>query len=119
MKKLVMSLSLCLLLVGCGNKLTCTREGDEGKEKIQISFKDGKASKFKGTMIFESKEDAESMCEMYEKLGGEEMDEFGIKVKCSGKKLIMETTNSEYLEDYEGTKEEIKEEFEEDGYKCK
>ena len=46
MKKLLLSLGLCVLLCGCGNKLTCTLEDeDKGTAKYVISFKNDKAVK--------------------------------------------------------------------------
>ena len=111
MKKVLLSIMMCFLLVGCGNTLTCTMEEEgEGTAKVKVKFKDDKATEMKMTVKFENKDDAKQMCDLYESFGDEET-----KVKCSGKKVTI--SSEEDLPD--GTKEEVKKELEEDGYKCK
>ena len=39
MKKVLLSLGLCVLLCGCGNKLTCTAESDGMKSKATFTMK--------------------------------------------------------------------------------
>ena len=44
MKKVLLSMMLCFLLVGCGNKLVCTASSDKMDSKVTFTIKDGKAA---------------------------------------------------------------------------
>jgi len=115
MKKLLLSVMMCFLLVGCGNTLKCTLEEEgEGTATYKIKFKGDEVSKVTMQIKFDDKDEAKEACEFYEEFAKEEDD---VKIKCSGSKLTMTTTDVDEYEDM--TKEELKEELEEDGYKCK
>lgn len=115
MKKTLFGLMACFLLVGCGNTLKCTLDEEgEGTAVYKLKFKDDKVSKVTMQVNFEDKEEAETACEMYKSLGE---DSSTAKVKCSGKKLTITSTDDSEFEDM--TKEEAKEELEDMGFKCK
>lgn len=114
MKKVLLSLMMCFLLVGCGNTLKCTMtEEGEGTSTYKYKFKDGKVVKATMEMKFEDKEAAKDMCEMFKEAQDEDNS---TKVKCSGSKITLTTEDESLFEDE--TREELKEEHEEDGYKC-
>lgn len=116
MKKLLLSLGLCVLLCGCGNKLNCTLEDeDNGTAKYVVSFKKDKAVKLTQKITFKDKEDAEDACELYK----EYKDSDKTTVKCSGKSLTITTTDEDMLPNEDYTKDDIKEELEDEGFKCK
>lgn len=116
-----------LALTGCGDKLVATRETEEMgvkmEEEIEVSFKDDKVNKVKMTYTFDSKEQAEAM-ESLLSLGmsmNEETANFDIKQ--SGKKIIMEADAKAYAEmagdDVDISKDELREQFEDQGYTVK
>lgn len=116
MKKLLLSLGLCVLLCGCGNKLTCTLEDeDNGTAKYVVSFKKDKAVKLTQKITFKDKEDAEDACELYKEYKSDDKT----TVKCSGKSLTITTTDEDMLPDEDYTKEKVKEKLEDQGFKCK
>lgn len=115
-------------LTGCGNKLVATRESEEMgmkmEEKVEISFKNDKVNKVKMTYTFDNKDTAESMKSLLSlglTMSGETSE--GFEIKQSGKKVIIELDSKAYASmesEYEGlSKEELKEQLEEDGYKVK
>lgn len=116
-----------LALTGCGDKLVATRETEEMgvkmEEEIEVSFKDDKVNKVKMTYTFDSKEQAEAMKSLLS-LGmsmNEETANFDIKQ--SGKKIIMEADAKAYAEmvgdDVDISKDELREQFEDQGYTVK
>lgn len=122
---LVAFMSIILFaLTGCGDKLVATRETDQygmtAKETIEVSFKGDTVNNVKWTYEFEDKETAEGIEAMFKMMYDEEE---GMKVKQSGKKLIIEL-DAEAYEDMSGedatiSKDELKEEFEDLGYDVK
>lgn len=115
-------------LTGCGNKLVATRESEEMgmkmEEKVEISFKNDKVNKVKMTFTFDDKDTAESMKSLLSlgfTMSGESSE--GFEIKQSGKKVIIELDSKSYASmgnEYAGlSKEELKEQLEEDGYKVK
>lgn len=130
---LVAFMSLVLFaLTGCGDKLVATRETEDSEmgnieEKIEVTFKKDKINTVKMTYKFEDKETAEKAEKQFNALmalasayGDEEID---VEVKRSGKKVTMKLDASAYAsmegEDVEVSKDELKEELEEEGYKVK
>ena len=114
MKKVLLSLMMCFLLVGCGNTLKCTMtEEGEGTATYKFKFKDDKVVKATMEMKFEDKDEAKDMCEMYKEM---EDEDDSTKVKCSGSKITLTTEDADTFEDE--TREELKEELEEEGFKC-
>ncbi len=120
-------LVILLALTGCGDKLVATRETEEMgvkmEEEIEVSFKDDKVNKVKMTYTFDSKEQAEAMKSLLS-LGmsmNEETANFDIKQ--SGKKIIMEADAKAYAEmagdDVDISKDELREQFEDQGYTVK
>ena len=116
-----------LALTGCVDKLVATRETEEMgvkmEEEIEVSFKDDKVNKVKMTYTFDSKEQAEAMKSLLS-LGmsmNEETANFDIKQ--SGKKIIMEADAKAYAEmagdDVDISKDELREQFEDQGYTVK
>ena len=115
MKKVLLSVMLCFLLVGCGNTLKCTMtEEGEGTDTYKFKFKNDEVVKAVRKMEFEDKDEAKEMCEYYKEM--EEEDD-RTKVKCSGKTITLTTEEKSYFEG--NSKEELKEDFEDEGYKCK
>ena len=123
----IFMLVILLALTGCGDKLVATRETEEAgmsfEEKIEVSFKDDKVNKVKMTYTFDSKEQAEAMESLFT-LGmsmNEETANFDIKQ--SGKKIIMEADAKAYAEmagdEVDISKDELREQFEEEGYTVK
>lgn len=116
-----------LALTGCGDKLVATRETEEMgvkmEEEIEVSFKDDKVNKVKMTYTFDSKEQAEAM-ESLLSLGMSMNEETAnLDIKQSGKKLIMEADAEAYAEmagdDIDISKDELREQLEEQGYEVK
>ena len=131
--KIVLLVAFMLLilfsLTGCGNKLIATRETEgtvmEMKEKIEFSFKGDKVNKVKRTCIFEDKEAAESMKALLD-LGISMLEEQikDCEIKQSGKKVTMELDAEAFMkllgkDIKELSREELKEQLEEEGYKVK
>lgn len=121
-------LSIALFaLTGCGNKLVATRESEEMgmkmKEKVEISFKNDKVNKVKMTYTFDDKDTAESMKSLFSLGFTMSGSSDGVKIKQSGKKVIIELDGEAYADmesEYEDlSKDELKEELEEDGYTVK
>lgn len=127
---LVVMVILLAVLTGCGgNKLVATKTvEDDGsgmgkyEEKVEIIFKDDKASEIIMTSEFEKEEIAESMAEIFKIAETEGME--GFKVEQDGKKVIIKMDANTFAEQ-EGTPEEkmtkeaMKKALEEDGYKVK
>lgn len=116
-----------LALTGCGDKLVATRETEEMgmkmEEKIEVSFKDDKVNKVKMTYTFDSKEQAESMKSLFTlgmSMSGETTN---LDIKQSGKKLTIEADAEAYAElageDVDISKDELREQLEEEGYTVK
>lgn len=121
-------LSIALFaLTGCGNKLVATRESEEMgmkmKEKVEISFKNDKVNKVKMTYTFDDKDTAESMKSLFSLGFTMSGSSDGVKIKQSGKKVIIKLDGEAYADmesEYEDlSKDELKEELEEDGYTVK
>ena len=120
-------LVILLALTGCGDKLVATRETEEMgmkmEEKIEVSFKDDKVNKVKMTYTFDSKEQAESMKSLFTlgmSMSGETTN---LDIKQSGKKLTIEADAEAYAElageDVDISKDELREQLEEEGYTVK
>lgn len=130
----VVALLLIMLvgLTGCGNKIVATKDSEQDgikyEEKLEIKLKKDKVDTIKMTMKFDDKETAEEMktqldygLSMIAAFSGEDM---GIEVKQSGKKITMKL-NAEQFASMSGTeipdvsKEDLKANLEEAGYKVK
>ena len=129
---------LLLALTGCGeSKLVATRShssDDENdsmaaflgsfEETIEITFKNKKADKVTWTFELEDEDKAKTVAEVYKSAAEEDEDMSGMEVKQDGKKVIM-TMDSKALKEISGvenddtSKETIKKDLEEDGYKVK
>lgn len=120
--------TLLLTLTGCGNKLVATKttneDGTEYNEKLEISFKKDKIDKVKWTYTFENEEDAETMkgySDLMFAFFGEDVE--GLDIEQNGKKIIMKLDEEMFAKmegnDSEVSKEELKEELEEEGYTVK
>ena len=120
-------LVILLALTGCGDKLVATRETEEMgmkiEEEIEVSFKDDKVNKVKMTYTFDSKEQAESMKSLFTlgmSMNGETTN---LDIKQSGKKLTIEADAEAYAElageDVDISKDELREQLEEEGYTVK
>ena len=124
--------AILLSLTGCGNKLVATKVTDDdtlGKieEKHEYTFKGDKIDKVKMTMEFEDKDKAKKGEQQLNAafafilaLGDVELD---YEIELKGKKVIMKL-DAEAFYSMEGeaegaTKEELKEQLEEEGYKVK
>ena len=134
MKKTLKSLLLVafmlvtlLALPGCGDKLVATRETEEMgvkmEEEIEVSFKDDKVNKVKMTYTFDSKEQAEAMKSLFSlgmSMNGETTN---LDIKQKGKKLTIEADAEAYAElageDVDISKDELREQLEEEGYTVK
>lgn len=123
---LVAFMSLVLFaLTGCGDKLVATRETEEMgmtyEEEVEVKFKDDKVNSVKMTYKFDDKETAEGMAALLKMFMAEE--DMGMDIKQSGKKIVMELDAEAYAdmagEDIDITKDELREELEEEGYKVK
>ena len=66
MKKVLLSLGLCVLLCGCGNKLTCTAESDGMKSKATFTKKKKTLTTLKEKNTFETEDDAKTFCSLIE-----------------------------------------------------
>lgn len=121
MKKLFKSLIIVALmlvmvlaLTGCGNKVVATKDSEDGKEKIEIKFKDDKVDSVKWVIECEDETTAAFM--------GALMKATVSDVEIKGKKVTMKISADEW-EDFSGdedaTKEEIIESLEDDGYEVK
>ena len=117
---LIVMAVILFALTGCANsKLVATKSNSESgmkyEEKIEITFKNKLANKFKMTMEFEDESTAKMLAEYLK-------DEEGFKQ--DGKKIIYEMNVEEYAKQ-EGVKKEeltrdyLKKELEKDGYKVK
>lgn len=124
---LVMAVML-LALTGCGEnkKLVATKEGEESgfgkyKETVEVTFKDKKADKITMTRELEDQDKADSIAKALEYLGADAFD--GMDVKVDGKKVIMTLNAKDFLgddvKDEDLSRESIKKELEDDGYKVK
>ena len=120
-------LVILLALTGCGDKLVATRETEEMgmkiEEEIEVSFKDDKVNKVKMTYTFDSKEQAESMKSLFTlgmSMNGETTN---LDIKQKGKKLTIEADAEAYAElageDVDISKDELREQLEEEGYTVK
>ena len=116
-----------LALTGCGDKLVATRETEEmgmkTEEEIEVSFKDDKVNKVKMTYNFDSKEQAEAMKSLFTlgmSMNGETTN---LDIKQKGKKLTIEADAEAYAElageDVDISKDELREQLEEEGYTVK
>lgn len=116
-----------LALTGCGDKLVATRETEEMgmkmEEEIEVSFKDDKVNKVKMTYTFDSKEQAEAMKSLFTlgmSMNGETTN---LDIKQRGKKLTIEADAEAYAElageDVDISKDELREQLEEEGYTVK
>ena len=119
-------------LTGCGNKLVATKETEDSemgtiKEKYEYTFKKDKIDSVKAIYTFEDKEKAEdaekelnAMMALMSAFSDEEID---MEVERSGKKVTMKLDASTFAsmegEDVSVSKDELKEQLEEEGYKVK
>lgn len=117
MKKILLVLGV-MLLTGCGNKVTCVINTDEEfyKTEQKIVFEVGKNDKVTNaivnhTMIFETEEEAENY------FGVLETFEEDYEIKLNKNKIEM--SSSKNYEEFDGDKNKLKKEFEDNGYKCK
>ena len=125
-------LVMLIALTGCGNKIVATRETEDGgvsyEEKLEIKLKDDKINNVKVTMTFEDKETAEKMKVQLDAAmamitafsGGDS----GMEIKKKSKKIIIELDAEQYADMYgaeieEISKDELKAQLEEEGYKVK
>lgn len=131
---LILMLIITITLTGCGNKLIATKTTEEdmssdGKtikyeEKIQISFKDDKVNTAKMEYTFETEDDANTMKSGFDLIKSL-LKDLKIEINQKGKKLTIELDKEAFkeLQDLEDesalTKEAIKAELEENGYKVK
>ena len=92
MKKVLLSLGLCVLLCGCGNKLTCTAESDGMKSKATFTMKGDTLTSLKEEYTFDSEDDAKTFCSLME-LGKNTAKMDDLTVKCSGKKVSVSSKN--------------------------
>lgn len=117
MKKILLILGV-MLLTGCGNKVTCVMNSEEElyKTEQKIVFEFGKNDKVTNAtvnhiMIFKTEEEAKnyfSVLEAFEQ-------EYEIKLN----KNKIEMNSEKNYEEFDGNKDELKKEFENNGYKCK
>lgn len=125
---LIMGL-LLIALTGCGgDKLVATKSSDDdfmGKydEKIEISFKDDKATDIVWTMEYESKEKAESIAAIF-KLANSSNSDSKMDVEQNDKKVIIKMdaetfASEEGMDDNSLSKKEMKKSLEDDGYTVK
>lgn len=125
---LVMLMAILLLaLTGCGEnkKLTATKDGEDDffgkyKETIEITFKDKKADKIVMTRELEKEETAKSIEGLIEYLNTDE----GMKFEVNGKKVTITFDPQAYakeegLKEDELTRDSLKKELEDSGYKVK
>lgn len=139
MKKMLKSLLIVaflavvlVALTGCGNKIVATKTTEETNfygdtikydEKVEIKFKGDTVKSVKMTYKFESEDEATEMKAMFDLAKAFMGEEVEFEVKQSGKKLSIELDAEAYAEmeggDLEVSKDELKEELEEDGYKVK
>ena len=122
---LVTILAIVLLaLTGCGgDKLVATKSSDLGEEKVEISLKDDKIKEIEWTITCEDKDDAKEGAEVFEELA---KDTEGMKVKQSGKKVVL-TMDAKAFSTFAGadisdesiSKDDLKKMFEEMDYEVK
>ena len=119
MKKILLCAMSCFLLVGCGNKFTCTASSDELKMKSKLTFKinGDVVTHLKEEYTFEDKETAEAFCSLM-KLGKTNGELEDMKISCKSKKISISSSN---VKDYYETDDldEIKEKLEEKDFTCK
>jgi len=119
---------MLLAMTGCGenNKLVATKEGEESgfgkyKETVEVTFKDKKADQITMTRELEDQDKADSISKALEYLGADAFN--GMDVKVDGKKVIMTLNAKDFLgddvKDEDLSRDSIKKELEDDGYKVK
>lgn len=119
---------MLLAMTGCGenNKLVATKEGEETgfgkyKETVEVTFKDKKADQITMTRELEDQDKADSISKALEYLGADAFN--GMDVKVDGKKVIMTLNAKDFLgddvKDEDLSRDSIKKELEDDGYKVK
>lgn len=117
MRKNLILILLLLFITGCKNELVCTLETEEegylSKQEIIFSIADGKVEKAvtNYTMTFETNETAESYLNVFKSAN----KDYEI-ILDENKLLIISEKN---YEEYNQTKEELKLDFEKNGYSCK
>ena len=125
---LVMVMAVLLLaLTGCGEnkKLVATKDGEDNffgkyKETIEITFKDKKADKIVMTRELEDEETAKSIKELIGYLNTDE----GMKFEVDGKKVTITCEPKSFakelgLQDDDLSRESLKKDLEDEGYKVK
>ena len=117
MKKVLLSLGLCVLLCGCGNKLECTAEADGMKSKAAFTMKGDTLTSLKEEYTFDSEDDAKTFCSLME-LGKNTAKMDDLTVKCSGKKVSVSSKNVKAYYDSD-KKDDIIKKLEESSFKCK
>ena len=115
------------VLTGCGEnkKLVATKDTEDslyGKysETVEITFKDKKADKIVMTKDLESQEKANSIGDLLKYLDEDEMN--GLKIEQDGKKIITTFEPSTFIQEQNLkesnlSRESLKKELEEEGYK--
>lgn len=114
MKKIVSFLALvafALVLTGCGNTLTCTKND----ETYKITYKGDKATKIVMSAKYDSVEDAKDDEEYLKTYVARD----GVKVSRNGKKITVTVSGSAAEDMVNLNKADAKKELEDEGYKCK
>lgn len=116
MKKILIFLCL-LVLTGCKNELVCIstteEEGYLSEQKIMFEIKDDKVSKMISnyTMTFENEETAKMYLEVFKSIDS------NYDVAQNGNKVVLKSEQP--YEEERQKKEEVKQDFEKNGYSCK
>ena len=99
MKKIFLLLPLLFLLTGCGNKITCTTTISENsssyKLKIVANLKDDKVTSGKMILIFDNKDNANQICELYKTINDALSESEKIDYTCNGNKLTLNALSLE------------------------
>ena len=126
MKKLLLVLTFCLFLAGCGNdKLVCTKDDNVTGEssKVVYEFKDKKLETVKSTVKFETESEATDACNTYNAeiaTDDEARNEYAEnRAVCNGKKMTIIVSGRKYDDSQNiDNIEDIKVEHEKQGWSC-
>lgn len=117
MKKNILLIMLILLLTGCKNELVCTLNKEEenylSEQNIIFTVEDGIVSKAitNYIMTFEDEKTAETYLNVFKSIN----KDYDITLNENKLEIKMEKN----YEEYNQTKEEVKQDFEKNGYSCK